>query len=178
MDFRRHTQNDSPAIVSLFKSVFTKSEGEAEGTLISQLAKDLLEKTDERDLYCFIAADNSQIVGSIFFSRLNFENGIDSFILAPVAVHNDHQGKGIGKALIDYGLSELKKKGASVALTYGDPAFYNKVGFRTISSETVKAPFTLSQPKGWLGQSLSGDSIETLSGKCTCVEALSDPRYW
>ena len=161
-----------------FASVFAKSEGEAEGKLVGQLAKDLFKKTDEPDLYCFIAVDKEQIVGSIIFSRLEFEKDIESFILAPVAVHSDHQGQGIGQALINHGLSELKSRGVSVVLTYGDPRFYNKVGFHPISPETIKSPYELSQPEGWLGQSLSGDVIETLSGQCACVEALSDPAYW
>lgn len=178
MDFRQHTQNDSQAIASLFTSVFTKTEGEAEGKLIGQLAKDLLEKTATHDLYGFIAVDNSQVVGTIFLSRVKFENGIESFILSPVAVHSDHQRNGIGQALIHHGLSELKHRGVSIVLTYGDPRFYHKVGFRNISHELIKAPFPLSQPEGWLGQSLSDGSIETLSGSCTCVEALSDAKYW
>jgi len=178
MDFRHHTKNDSEAIVALVASVFTDSEGEAEGALIGQLAKDLLEESDEQDLLNFVADDDGKILGSIFFSRLDFQNGIEAFILAPVAVHSDYQGKGIGQALINYGLGELKDRGVSVALTYGDPMFYNKVGFLQISHQTIRAPFELSQPEGWLGQSLVADSIETLSGSCTCVEALSNPVYW
>lgn len=178
MDFRPHTKEDSRAIVQLFASVFTDSEGEAEGALISRLAKDLLEKTDAHDLVNFVADHDGRIIASIFFSRLGFENGIEAFILAPVAVHSDYQGKGIGQALIDYGLKELKARGVSVALTYGDPGFYRKVGFRHISPETVRPPFDLSRPEGWLGRSLVGDAIETLSGSCACVEALSDPAYW
>jgi putative acetyltransferase len=92
MKLRHHTRSDSDAIVSLFASVFTKSEGEAEGALIGQLAKDLLEKTDEHDRYGFVAVDDGRIVGAIFFSRLTFQNGIEAFILAPVAVHSDHEG--------------------------------------------------------------------------------------
>lgn len=178
MDFRRHTPNDSQAIVSLFKSVFTKSEGEAEGALVSQLARDLLEQTDDHDMDCFIAVDDHQILGSIFFSRLVFEHPIEAFILAPVAVHSDHQGQGIGQALINYGLAELKNRGVKVVLTYGDPGFYHRVGFHSISHETIRAPFPLSQPDGWLGQSLSDDSIQPLSGQCACVEALRNPTYW
>jgi len=178
MELRHHLPNDSHAIVSLFASVFAKSEGEAEGALIGGLAKDLIEKTNENDLYGFVAVDDGQIVGSVFFSRLTFQNGIEAFILAPVAVHSDHQGKGIGQALINDGLCELKDRGVSVALTYGDPNFYHKVGFHPISHETIRAPFELSQPEGWLGQSLLGDSIEGLSGGCTCVEALNNPAYW
>jgi len=164
--------------VRLFASVFADSEGEAEGALISRLAKDLFEKTDERDLFNLVADDDGQVIGSIFFSRLGFENGIEAFLLAPVAVHSDYQGKGIGQALINHGLKELRDRGVSFVLTYGDPRFYHKVGFRQISHVTIRAPFELMQPEGWLGQSLVGDSFETLSGRCTCVEALSDPAYW
>lgn len=178
MNYRLHTKNDLRAIVQLFESVFGDSEGEAEGALISQLAEDLFEKTDENDLFNFVADDHGQILGSIFFSRLSFESGIAAFILAPVAVRTDCQGKGIGQALINYGLKELKARGVSVALTYGDPNFYQKVGFRPIPHEVIRAPFELSQPEGWLGQSLVDDTISTLSGSCTCVEALRDPTYW
>ncbi|NEQ44494.1 MAG: hypothetical protein F6K00_13410 [Leptolyngbya sp. SIOISBB] len=94
-----------------------------------------------------------------------------------MAIHNEHQDKGIGQALIT-DLSELKSRGVGIVLTYGDPRFYSKVGFRSLSPETIQPPFELSQPEGWLGQSLSGDAIAMLSGQCACVEALSDPKYW
>ncbi|WP_420860289.1 GNAT family N-acetyltransferase [Symmachiella dynata] len=178
MKLRHHTKNDSRAIVQLFESVFANSEGESEGTLIGRLANDLFEKTDECDLLNFVAEIDGQIIGSIFFSRLRFVDCIQAFLLAPVAVHSDHQRKGVGQALIRHGLNALRDEGASVALTYGDPEFYSKVGFRAISHETVMAPFELSQPEGWLGQSLVGNSIETLSGECTCVEAFREPAYW
>jgi predicted N-acetyltransferase YhbS len=95
-----------------------------------------------------------------------------------VAVHSDYQGKGVGQALINFGLKELKDRGVAVVLTYGDPAFYHKVGFHQVSHETIIAPFELSQPEGWLGQSLIGDAVETLRGTCKCVAALNDPAYW
>ena len=178
MDYRLHTINDLEAIVRLFASVFGDSEGEVEGALISRLARDLFEKTDENDLFNFVADNAGRIIGSIFFSRLRFESGIEAFILGPVAVNSDYQGKGIGQALLNYGLKELKARGVSIVLTYGDPNFYHKAGFRSISHEVIRAPFELAQPQGWLGQSLVGDPIETLSGSCTCVEALNNPVYW
>ena len=178
MEFRQHTQNDSSAIEFLFASVFAKSEGEAEGKLIGNLAKELITETDEDDLYGFVAVDNCQIIGSIVFSRLIFQNNIEAFILSPVAVHSDYQGKGIGQELINHGLNILKDKGVNIVLTYGDPKFYRKVGFHHISHESIRAPFKLSQPEGWLGQSLIGDSVEAISGSCTCVKALSNSVYW
>lgn len=178
MKLRRHSKNDMRAIVQLVASVFADSAGETEGELIGRLAEALFESTDQQDLFSFVAESDGQIVGCIFFSRLRFENKMSVFILGPVAVDSKQQGQGIGQALIRHGLNVLREAGVSVALTYGDPRFYSKVGFQPISCESIRAPYVLSQPKGWLGQSLVGNSMETLSGKCTCVEAFKDPAYW
>ena len=178
MDFRDHKPSDSPAVEDLFVSVFSKSEGEEEGALIGNLVKEMIASTDSRDLYGFVAVDGKQIVGAIFFSRLSFQKVIDVFILAPVAVHSDHQGMGIGRALITHGLQEMQRRGASFVTTYGDPSFYSRVGFHPISQDAIAAPLELSQPEGWLGQSLTGDAIETIPGRCTCVKALDNPAYW
>lgn len=178
IEFRAQKPSDSSAIERLFVSVFSKSEGEQEGTLIGNLAKDLIASTDSRDLYGFVAVDGGQVVGAIFFSRLTFEKDIDVFILAPVAVHTEYQGRGIGQALITHGLREMKKRGVSVVTTYGDPDFYSKVGFHPLSQDMIRAPLELSQPEGWLAQSLTDDSIETIPGRCSCVKALDNPAYW
>ena len=178
MEFRAQKPGDSSAIEGLFDSVFTRSEGEQEGALISNLAKEMMANIDSQDLYGFVADDGKQIVGAIFFSRLTFQNDLKVFILAPVAVHTDYQGMGTGRALITHGLREMEKRGVSFVITYGDPAFYSKVGFHQISQHAIAAPHSLSQPEGWLGQSLSDEPIETIPGRCTCVDALDNPVYW
>jgi len=179
MDFRAYKPSDSPAIEGLFVSVFSKSEGEQAGALIGNLVKEMIASTDSQDLYGFVAIDGKHIVGAIFFSRLSFEKDIDVFILAPVAVHSDHQGMGIGQALITHGLREMQKRGVSFVTTYGDPSFYSKVGFHPISQDVIAAPRALSQPEGWFGQSLTDDDpIETIPGNCTCVKALDNPAFW
>ena len=178
MEFRLYKPSDSSAIEDLFVSVFTESEGEQEGALLGNLVKELIASTESRDLYGFVAVDMEQIVGAVFFSRLTFERDIDVFILSPVAVHADHQGKGIGKALIRHSLQEMKKTGVRLVTTYGDPTFYSKVGFHPLSPDTVQPPLELSLPQGWLGQSLTDDPIEAIPGRCTCVKALDNPVYW
>lgn len=43
-------------------------------------------------------------------------------MLAPVAVKKkEHQGKGVGQALINFGLQELINRSVASAITYGDP---------------------------------------------------------
>lgn len=178
MVFRHYARTESRAIVQLSESVFTDSEGEAAGLLIGKLVENLFEQTDEPDLLNFVAEVNGQLVASIFFTRLSVDSEDVAFILSPVAVHTEHQHKGIGQALIGYGLNELEERRVRFVLTYGDPLFYGKVGFRQISAEVVKPPFALSQPEGWLGHSLLGDPIDSLAGSVQCVKALSDPVYW
>ena len=180
MKFSTYKESDIEEIKQLFLRVFSDSEGREEGSLIGGLVLDLMTSTETQDIYGFIATENDQIVGSIFFTRLEFEStGTDrAFILSPVAIHTNHQGKGIGQDLINFGIKHLKENGVRLAFTYGDPKFYSKVGFRSITETIAKAPLELSQPEGWLCQSLTGDEIKPIAGNSHCVEALNKPEYW
>jgi predicted N-acetyltransferase YhbS len=72
----------------------------------------------------------------------------------------------------------MKERGVRTVVTYGDPAFYAKVGFEPVSQDTIPPPLDLSQPEGWLARSLTQDPIEPLPGPSSCVEAFGDPAYW
>ena len=165
-------------IKQLFTKVFSDAEGQSEGELIGNLTYDIMIGTDDQDLYGFVAIENEQIIGSILFTRLTFQNGVNAFLLSPVAIQTSRQGKGIGQKLISFGVNHLKKNGVSVVFTYGDPNFYSKVGFNQITEKIAKAPFKLSQPEGWLAQSLVGDEIKPISGNSYCVEAFNKPEIW
>jgi len=165
-------------IKQLFTTVFSDSEGAAEGLLIGNLAYDLLTGTDEKDFYGFVAVENEQIIGSIIFTRLTFQNKVNAFLLSPVAIHTNCQGKGIGLQLINFGLSHLKGNRVKLVFTYGDPDYYSQVGFSRITEKIAKAPLKMTQPEGWLAQSLDGSEIEPISGNSYCVKALNKSEYW
>ncbi|MBN2864986.1 MAG: N-acetyltransferase [Thiotrichales bacterium] len=165
-------------VKELFTSVFTSSEGEKEGKLIGHLASQLASNIDNSEIICFGVYENEKLIGSIFFTRLLFSKPIQVYMLAPVAVSAEHQGKGIGQALINYGLNELKKRSANVVVTYGDPSFYSKVGFQALSENLIQAPLKLSMPFGWLGQSLTEKPIPSVDERPECVKAFNDPVYW
>jgi len=179
MDLPAGTQGREREIVDLFRAVFTASEGAAEGALIGDIARNLLDGTPGEDLFVFTAAEDGAIVGAIIFSRLSYEgDGRDVFVLGPVAVATDRQGQGIGQRLIAHGLAALRAAGVDIAITYGDPNYYGKLGFAPITEDLAPAPFKLKQPHGWLGQSLSGGGMPALEGPCRCVAALDDPAFW
>ncbi len=170
--------NDIEELCQLFIQTFTDSEGESEGKLIGDLTHNIITGTKSEDLHGFVATEGEQIIGSIFFTRIIFQNGINAFLLSPVAILTAFQGKGIGQKLINYGIGYLKENGVSLVITYGDPDFYSKVGFKQISDQTLKPPFKLSQPEGWLAQSLTGEEIRPISGHSSCVKAFDNSKLW
>ena len=56
------------------------------------------------------------------------------------------QGEGVGSALIQYGLQNLRDRGVSVAMTYGDPAYYGRLGFAPVTEATIAAPLPPQDP--------------------------------
>jgi predicted N-acetyltransferase YhbS len=178
MELSAYRPDDADEIERLFLRTFSDSEGLSEGALVGGLARALMLGTAESDLYGFVASDKGQIVGCILLSRMRFERPVNAFILAPVAIRVDHQRHGLGQKLITFGLNVLKRDRVELVLTYGDPRFYSKVGFRAVTEALVPAPFRLSQPEGWMAQSLVGDEIEPIVGQSYCVDALNRAEYW
>ena len=170
--------NNADEIEQLFIKTFSDSEGRSEGEAIGSLVRDFMDNTDANDLYCFIATEHEQIIGGVFFTKMIFESGINAFILSPMATLTDHQGKGVGQKLINFGLKTLKEDGVELAITYGDPNFYSKVGFGVVTEKVVPTPLTLSYPEGWLSQSLISNEIEPIAGKSYCVKELNKPELW
>ena len=171
-------KNNQEEVAQLFTSVFSSSEGEEEGRLIGGLSLELCSNTDNEEIVCIGAYDDKSLVGAIFFTRLRFNDPILVYMLAPVAVSTRHQGKGLGQSLIKYGMNEMKNRSVVVVVTYGDPSFYSKLGFQTLSTDIIQAPLNLSMPGGWLGQSLTEDPIPSIIDRPTCVKEFNDPVYW
>lgn len=178
MKLRLFNLSMTQEVITLFTDVFAKAEGSSEGKVIGHLVSNLISTTQLDELIGCVASDHDKIVGAIFFSRFVVANNQLAFILSPVAIATEEQGKGVGQKLIRYGLDHLSSKDVSLVLTYGDPAYYTKTGFEQIDEQMIQAPFPLSQPIGWLAQPLNGGSLTPITGPTQCVDALSDERYW
>jgi putative acetyltransferase len=81
-----------------------------------------------------VAEVDGRIVGHIAFSPVNITDGSTNWYgLGPVSVLPEHQRKGIGKSLIQEGLSQLKELNARGCCLVGHPAYYRKFGFDNVS---------------------------------------------
>ncbi|WP_420426652.1 GNAT family N-acetyltransferase [Algiphilus sp.] len=178
MQFRRWEDFDTRAVERLYTEVFTASEGVSEGKVIGALALRLMREVSANDLCGFVATDAEDVVGAIFFSRLRFATPVEAFLLSPVAVATAYHGKGVGQGLIRFGLDALREWGVHLVCTYGDPKFYGRVGFHAVDTETIPAPFALTQPEGWLCQWLNEASLPSVAGPSRCVPPFDNPDYW
>lgn len=178
LKFAVYDRREVDEMERLFIETFSESDSAAEGAMVGRLARDLISTTAPDDLYGFVARDDQRLIACILLSRLRFESGVKAFILAPVAVRTDYHGKGIGQRLIRFGLDALTRDGVELVVTYGDPAFYSKVGFHAVTEASIPAPHPLRQPEGWQAQSLSGGTLGPIAGRVACADALNKPEYW
>lgn len=105
-----------------------------------------------------VAEKDGRILGHIAFSAVTIaDKPCGWFGLGPVAVLPDHQGTGLGSALINTGLSQLKDMGAQGCVLLGNPAYYKRFGFSqhpalTFAGAPAKnflaLPFTDDLPSG------------------------------
>ena len=105
-----------------------------------------------------VAENNGRIFGHIAFSPVTISDGSTGWYgLGPVSVLPDYHKQGIGKSLVNAGLSLLKELGGQGCALVGDPNFYQRFGFRNfpelvhegVPQEVFLAlPFTTKVPQG------------------------------
>src|SRR4030067_2269828 len=81
-----------------------------------------------------VAEVDGRVVGHIAFSPVAISDGTKNWYgLGPVSVLPKYQRRGIGKALIQEGLSRLKKLSAKGCCLGGHPQYYRKFGFENVT---------------------------------------------
>lgn len=179
MEFSQGIQGRAQELVELFTATFTASEGASEGTLIGDLVRNQLSRTPATDLFVFTAESAGELIGGAVFSRLTYDQDDRSvFVLGPVAVTPEWQGRSVGQQLLTHALKALRRAGIDIVVTYGDPNYYSRVDFAPVTEAFIPAPFKLRYPKGWLAQSLTKTKLTPLKGKARCIEAFHDPAFW
>jgi putative acetyltransferase len=76
---------------------------------------------------------DGRVVGHIAFSPVTISDGTRNWYgLGPVSVLPEYQRQGIGKALIQEGLSKLRDINAQGCCVVGHPEYYRKFGFQNV----------------------------------------------
>jgi putative acetyltransferase len=126
---RRETESDVSAItevtVAAFKTLEISHHTEQFIIMALRAAKALT--------LSLVAEVDGRVIGHIAFSPVTLSDGSPNWYgLGPVSVLPECQRQGIGKALIQEGLSQLKAMNAQGCCLVGHPEYYRKFGFRNL----------------------------------------------
>lgn len=149
----------------------------------TQLVVNLLADPSAQPVLSLAAFRDEEVVGHILFTRVGISGAppeLAASILAPLAVHPDQQGQGVGGALIREGLSRLKENGCALVFVLGHPSYYPRFGFSPAGVEGFEAPYPISpeHTEAWMVQPLGPGLLGKVSGKVQLSQTLNDPRYW
>ncbi|UXM94550.1 N-acetyltransferase [Bartonella sp. HY329] len=151
IEIRAESLGDSDHIRQVTQAAFKNNEHSngTEGAIIDAL------RDANQLILSLVALSGDQIVGHIAFSPIRI-NGHDLgwYGLGPVAVEPSRHRQGIGTALINEGLAQLKALGGKGCVVAGDPQYYQRFGFqpcKTLSYEGLPAEY-------FMQLTLSGDT--------------------
>lgn len=127
-EIRRETPADCQAIRQLTIDAFASSEWGHQGE--AELVDTLRDRCADR--LSLVATAGETIVGHLLLTPATIETPAVKTAgmgLAPMAVAPHRQRTGIGSALIDAGLAQLKQAGCPFVLVLGHPHYYPRFGF-------------------------------------------------
>ncbi|WDV47800.1 N-acetyltransferase [Clostridiaceae bacterium M8S5] len=132
---RKENNMDYASVKEVIKSAFYRESIDLtfnEWTLVENIRN----STSYINELSLVAVIENEIVGHILFTPLkihSYSDIHDSLALAPVSVHKQYQNMGIGKLLVEEGISTAKKLGYNSIIVMGHPNYYMKFGFELAS---------------------------------------------
>lgn len=127
MNIREETPADLSVIRQIVDDAFAGAEHSdgTEGQIVEKL------RAAGALTLSLVAEEAGQVLGHVAFSPVRIgPQSAGWFGLGPVAVRPDRQAGGIGARLIEAGLAQLRQQGAMGCVVLGDPAYYQRFGFR------------------------------------------------
>ncbi len=166
---RKEERYDYSEVRKLLKKAF---EMDAEARLVDNLRKN----PEYIPELSFVAEDDEKIVGYLLFfpiKIISLHGSSNSLALAPVATHPKYQRKGVGTALIEHGLKEVKHSGFDSIIVMGHPDFYPRFGFRLASLYGIKAPFDVPDA-AFMALELTLVGLDETSGTVVYPDEFND----
>ena len=124
MVIREERAADAAAIRLVNRLAFGRED---EGALVDAL------RESGAVICSLVAEDEGQVAGHVLYSPATLSDGDDERVVAalgPVAVLPDHQGRGVGAALVRAGLDVCREQGCGLVIVLGHPTYYPRFGFR------------------------------------------------
>ncbi|MEZ5070416.1 MAG: N-acetyltransferase [Bacteroidales bacterium] len=157
---RPERSTDPEDIRDVLVEAFGRSK---EALLVDKLR---LEPAYLRDL-SLVGLDHGNVVGHVLFFPVNIVNEKGEhpcLSLAPLAVHPECQGKGLGSRLVETGMNKARETGFAAVVVLGDPSFYGRFGFVPASMFGIESPWNLEGCQ-FMAKELVPGALEHVSGR-------------
>lgn len=125
VSIRPERPDDEEAIAAVVEAAF---ESTAEARLVGAIRASPYFSPD----LSLVAELDSRIVGHVMISRATLDDGERHrpvANLSPLAVAPEHQGRGIGSALVVEVTERADRRGEPLVILEGSPAYYGRFGF-------------------------------------------------
>ncbi|MEQ9455376.1 MAG: N-acetyltransferase [Phycisphaeraceae bacterium] len=183
---RPYTPADEPALTRMVEAAFADQHQDPE---IAELIAALHRDPSAAPHVSLVVEDDGVLAGHVLFTPAHLVPDTLSptsaqppalAILAPLAVHPDHQRRGLARALIEHGLNRLRAAGVQLVFVLGDPAFYSRFGFTPAMPRRLRPPYNLPEAwhDAWMLQPLTDTPSDHPAGVIRCADSLMPERYW
>ncbi len=160
MQFHPERPGDRGAVFSVVAAAFPTP---AEARLV-----DALRAAGAHTLSWVARGETGEVIGHALFSPAQMERDgqsldVDILGLAPVAVHPDHQRRGVGAGLITSALDRLREAGHQAVVLLGHPTYYPRFGFRPGHTWVLACEFP-SPPDAFMVMPLHKNALDDVEG--------------
>jgi putative acetyltransferase len=126
---REQQADDYEAIRHVYAKAFRRPQNPGSVPMEVGLFEALWEAGDTVPELSFTALTNDRVVGHVTASQATVST-TPVVAVGPIGVLPDHQGAGIGTALMDALLSAADAAGVPLIVLLGSPQYYSRFGFR------------------------------------------------
>jgi putative acetyltransferase len=166
MIIRQERPEDFPEIYELVRIAFQTAK-------VSN-GKDFVDQLRSGGKYipelALVAEEDNKLVGHIMLTEAHISNGRDTFtslFLAPISVVLEDRNKGIGSSLINASFRLAREMGYTSVLLVGDPAYYNRFGFRAAINFGIKHMLDIPD-ENVMACELVPQALDEVSGTMDC----------
>ena len=150
--------------------------------MIVSLLDELFPDPTAEPILSLLAEDGPRVLGHVLFTKVVIQGAepVAARILAPLAVLPSAQKQGVGRQLIEAGLSQLRDTGVELVFVLGDPAYYTRFGFQPAGIQGLVAPHPIpvEHAEAWMVQELYRGVLGRVMGEVACSEVLNRREYW
>lgn len=114
-----------------------------------------------------VAGEDGGLIGHIMFSKAGIQtknDSVEALALGPVGVVPDHQGRGVGSALIQEALDRCAAGGHRIVVLLGHPDFYPRFGFSAGLAKNLSSTY---RGEAFMALELVPDALTGVSGEFT-----------